>query len=323
MTPKPPFDPELEALMAKMPSNPDMRPDILPIMRTGLEQVFTADAVISGKPIEHEEVQIQVSGGEITLSIFRPTSRSDSQKLGPGIYFIHGGGLVVGNQFLGMSVVAEWIEKFEATCVSVEYRLAPEHPYPIPLEDCYAGLRWVGDHFSELGIDESRLMLAGQSAGGGLAAAVAIHARNQGGPQICAQVLMCPMLDHRNITVSSQQFLTEGTWRGKNNQVAWACYLGEHGKAEGEQVDILASPALATAADLSNLPTTFIDVGTAETFRDEDIAYANRLLEAGVQVELHAWPGGIHGFDLLLPTCKLSQKAIQTRTAWVERILSN
>jgi acetyl esterase/lipase len=286
MTPKPPFDPTLEAFMARMPMSHDIRPEMIPMMRSELSQIYTAE-VIARKPVQHEEVQIPVSGGEITLSIFRPTSRVHAKKLNPGIYYIHGGGLVMGNRFLGMSVVSEWVEKFEATCVSVEYRLAPEHPYPIPLEDCYAGLKWMESHFSELEIDESRVMIAGQSAGGGLAAAVAIHARNQGGPRLCAQLLMCPMVDHRNISVSSRQFFSEGTWCGKNNQMAWACYLGDHGKAEGEQVDVLASPGLAAATELSNLPTTFIDVGTAETFRDEDIDYAKRLLEAGVQVELH------------------------------------
>ncbi|PGH11601.1 hypothetical protein AJ80_07071 [Polytolypa hystricis UAMH7299] len=324
---KPPFDVQLEAFMAQVPIPQNLEPEMIPMMRTALAQANTADLIISGRPIEHEEHTIPVpGGGEITLSVFRPTAvaaaaEGCAKKPGPGIYFIHGGGLVMGNRFLGMSVVADWIEELDATCVSVEYRLAPEYPYPTPLEDCYAGLKWVEANLAMLGIDKSRLMIVGQSAGGGLAAALAILARDRGGPHICAQLLMCPMLDHRNTSVSVQQFSNEGTWSQKNNQTGWTCYLGDHGKAETEQVDILASVGRATVANLLNLPSTFIDVGSAETFRDEDVAYANLLWEAGVQVELHVWPGGIHGFDLLLPTADLSQRAIQTRTAWVKTIL--
>ncbi|KAJ5927852.1 alpha/beta hydrolase fold-3 domain-containing protein [Penicillium verhagenii] len=320
---KPPFDPALEAFMAQLSIAKEINLEIIPMIRTTLWQAHTAEIVISGKAIKHKEIQIPVPGGEITLSIFEPANRPDNQEPGPGIYYVHGGGFLVGNRFMGMSVVTEWVEKLNATCISVEYRLAPEHPYPIPLNDCYAGLKWVSSHLSELGIDESRLMLAGQSAGGGLAAALALRARDEGGPRLCAQLLMCPMLDHRNDSVSCRQFETEGTWSRQKNKVAWSCYLGDHGKGEGEAVDILASPGLAIADDLSGLPTTFIDVGSAEAFRDENIAYSSRLFEAGVQVELHVWPGGVHGFDLLMPTAEISQRAIRTRTAWVANILSS
>ncbi|KAJ5953562.1 alpha/beta hydrolase fold-3 domain-containing protein [Penicillium verhagenii] len=270
------------------------------MIRTTLRQANTVGIAISGKAIKHREIQIPVPGGKITLSIFEPANRSDTQAPGPGIYFVHGGGFIVGNRFMGMSVVSEWVEKLNATCISAEYRLAPEHPYPTPLDDCYAGLKWVGRHISELGIDESRLLLAGQSAGGGLAAALALASVTKEDPD---SVRSCSCA--RCSTIGTIQSLASSL------------------KGEGEEVDILASPGLATAAELSGLPTTFIDVGSAEAFRDEDIAYSTRLFEAGVQVELHVWPGGVHGFDLLMPTAEISQRAIRTRTAWVANVLSS
>ncbi|KAJ5758190.1 uncharacterized protein N7511_006884 [Penicillium nucicola] len=318
--PRPSYDPSLEAKLTQGLFDYRMQSNELNGLRAALNQSNTATVAFSGKPITHEDVQVPVAGGEIKLLIARSATRKAVKTPGPGIYFIHGGGFVMGNRFLGMSVVTEWVEKFDATCFSVEYRLAPEHPYPTPLEDCYAGLKWVGSRMSELGIDESRLMIAGQSAGGGLAAALAMRTRDQGGPRLCGQLLMCPMLDSQNMSVSSNQFMSEGTWSGLNNQMAWASYLGDPTKGK-EQAPILASPGLAAAADLLDLPDAFIDVGSAEVFRDEDMEYASRLFEAGVQVEFHIWPGGFHGFDLLLPDSELSQKAIQTRTAWVKKML--
>ncbi|KAJ5642095.1 hypothetical protein N7490_006095 [Penicillium lividum] len=173
-------------------------------------------------------------------------------------------------------------------CVSIEYRIPPEHPDPTPIEDCYAGLKWTGMNARSLGINPKCLMVVGSSAGGGLAAGTALLARDRDGPELCAQVLICPMLDDRNLTISIQH--------------------------------IYAAPARAT--DLSNLPATFIDVGTAEVFRDEAVAYASLLWKCGVQAELHVWSGGFHGFDLLAPDACLSVKARDTRTAWVRRLLS-
>jgi acetyl esterase/lipase len=136
---KPPFDAQLEAFMAQMPISRSLQPDMIPMVRTYLAQTNTADLIITGRQIEHEEHMIHVSGGgKITLSVFRPTGRraaathGGATKPGPGIYYIHGGGFVVGNRFLGMSVVADWIEELDMTCVSVEYRLAPEHHIPLP-----------------------------------------------------------------------------------------------------------------------------------------------------------------------------------------------
>ncbi|KAJ5888360.1 alpha/beta hydrolase fold-3 domain-containing protein [Penicillium taxi] len=319
--PKPPFDPELAALMAANPgmNDPDLTPETLPFLRTFFENINPLETILAGKSITHEQHTVAVPGGEIILSVFKPVGAKEPT---PGIYFIHGGGMAMGNRFAGLPQIDSWVEKFGATIIAVEYRLAPEHQYPIPLDDSYAGLKWVGEHLTELGIDGSRLMTAGHSAGGNLALAVALRARDENGPKICGQLLLCPMLDHRNESISVKQFFTEGSWTGKINEVAWNMYLGDHGKGEGAKVDILASPGLAEVADLVGLPATFIDVGSAEPFRDEDIALAGKLSQAGVSTELHVWPGAFHGFDSYFLDAALSKRSAAARTGWAGSILS-
>jgi len=226
--------------------------------------------------------------------------------------------MVAGNRLLGMMEICEWIEASGAIAITVEYRLAPEHPYPAGLQDCYVGLKWVGKNLEALGIDPERLMIAGTSAGGGLAAGTALLVRDRGGPKLCAQMLICPMLDDRNITVSSKQYMDGRVWNRQKNEMGWGCLLGD--KAGGEDVDIYAAPG--RAIDLSGLPSTFIDVGSAEVFRDECVAYASRLWASGVQAELHVWPGAFHASDKLVFKAKVSIIAVQTKKAWVCRTLA-
>jgi acetyl esterase/lipase len=147
---------------------------------------------------------------------------------------------------------------------------------------------------------------------------VALLARDRGGPRLLGQVLMCPMLDDRFVTPSSRELDGEGIWDATSNTTGWDALLGE--RRGGSDVSIYAAPARAT--DLTGLPTSFVDVGSVETFRDEDIDYAARLLQAGVQCELHVWPGGFHGFDGMAPQASLSQTASATRAAWVRRLLA-
>jgi acetyl esterase/lipase len=314
---RPPFDPELEAALALVAvQNPaTIRPGMISALRAA-PGALTVDELIDGRPITHREVRVPgYDGHELVLSVFARTDHADA---GPGIYHTHGGGMIIGDRFSGVEVALEWVDRFDAVCVSVEYRLAPEFRDPYPVEDCYAGLTWTADHTSELGIDPGRLIIAGASAGGGLAAGTALLARDRGGPALAGQVLIYPMLDDRNATVSSQQFVGIGVWDRESNETGWSAYLGE--RRGTDQVPIYAAPA--RAADLSGLPPAYIDVASAEVFRDEVVAYASQLWADGGVAELHVWPGGFHGCDLMVPHARLSRAMRQVRTEWVGRVLA-
>src|SRR5450755_108317 len=314
---RPPYDAELEAALAviqeQMPAT--ITPEMISAMRAA-PVTAPIEEVLEGRNISHREVRIPgYEGADITLSIF---ARNDHDAAGPGIYHTHGGGMIIGDRFTGIEVPLEWVERFDAVCVSVEYRLAPEFPDPYLVEDCYAGLVWTADHAGELGIDPSHLIIGGGSAGGGLAAGTTLLARDRQGPRLSGQVLIYPMLDDRNQTVSANQFAGIGVWDRGSNQTGWAACLGE--RCATDDVSIYAAPARAT--DLSGLPPTFIDVASAEVFRDEAVAYASQIWADGGVAELHVWPGGFHGFDLFAPHAQIAQAAIRTRTDWVARHLS-
>ena len=313
---RPPFDPELEAVLVTVRDllPPTITPEMIPILRS-TSVTPPLEELIAGHDVSHREVTIAGhEGAEIVLSIF---SRTDHTGAGPGIFHIHGGGMITGDRFTGIEVMIDWIERFDAVCVSIEYRLAPEFPDPYPVEDCYAGLAWTAEHAQDLGIDASRLLITGASAGGGLAAGVTLLARDRLAPALLAQVLIYPMLDDRNQTVSSHQVDGEGVWDRTSNFTGWNALLGS--RRGTDDVSIYASPARAT--DLSGLPPTFIDVGSVEVFRDEDVAYASQIWADGGIAELHVWPGGFHSFDLLAPQTAMAKAMVAVRTAWVARML--
>jgi acetyl esterase/lipase len=311
----PPFDPELAEVLAGLADvlPPTVTPDMIPAMRQA-SITPPIEEVIAGRPITYSDRTISSPEGDLTVAVF---ARTDHRAGGPGIFHTHGGGMIIGDRFDGIGTILDWVHEFDAVAVSVEYRLAPEHPDPAPIVDCYAGLEWTAAHVAELGFDPDRLIIAGASAGGGLAAGVALKARDEHGPRLAAQVLIYPMLDDRNQTVSSQQINGMGVWDRGSNDTGWDAYLGDRRKTD--QVSIYAAPARAT--DLSALPPTFIDVGTTEVFRDEVVAYASQIWAAGGVCELHVWGGGFHGFDLFAPQAQLSQAMIETRTKWVRRTL--
>lgn len=213
----------------------------------------------------------------------------------------------------------DWAEELGLAVISVEYRLAPETPHPGQIEDVYAGLVWTAAHASDLGVDPARIVVAGGSAGGGLTAALALLARDRGGPAILGQMPLYPMLDDRNDTVSARQLVGRGVWDRTANDTGWTALLGE--SRGGPEVSPYAAPA--RASDLSGLPPVFIDVGSAETFRDEAVAYATRIWAAGGVAELHVWPGAFHGFDLLAPWAQVSQEARAARVRWLRRLLAS
>ncbi len=235
----------------------------------------------------------------------------------PCLYYIHGGGMMFGDSRSEVPGMLDHAERLGAAVVSVEYRLAPETPHPGPVEDCYAGLAWTVAHAAELNIDPARVIVSGNSAGGGLSAAVALLARDRGGPALLGQLLMCPMLDDRNDTPSAYQMAGIGIWDRDANEVGWTALLGA--ARGGPGVSPYAAPARAT--DLSGLPPAFIDVGSAETFRDEDVGYATRIWQAGGSAELHVWPGGCHSFTGVVPQAALSRDALAARLNWLRRLL--
>ena len=320
--PPPPFDPELAPVVEVLASlrAPDAyRPDTIIEMRQPVPGVEApTDAMLSrdgAYDVEERTVPGPDGAPDISLLICLP---KDAPAPTPAIYHVHGGGMIVGDNRFGLPEMLALAEPLGMAVVSVEYRLAPETPHPGPVEDCYAGLAWTAAHAGELRIDPDRIVVAGASAGGGLAAAVTLLSRDRGGPSIAGQLLLAPMLDDRNDSPSAHQMRGLGIWDRSSNETGWTALLGD-GVRGGSDVSPYAAPARAT--DLAGLPPTFIDVGSAETFRDEDVAYASRIWQAGGQAELHVWPGGFHGFDVVVPHAAISQDAIAARAAWLQRHL--
>ncbi|MFD3918869.1 alpha/beta hydrolase [Streptomyces sp. NPDC058595] len=313
---RPALDPELRALLVDMPLRSELDAEALARIRPF--STMPVEPLLAGRAVDRREVTVPGSDGTpIALSVLSPAG-TGSPVGAPCVYWIHGGGMIMGDRFSQIDIPLEWLDELGAVVVTVDYRLAPEATGTTPVDDCYQGLLWTAGHAAELGIDPARIVVAGTSAGGGLAAGAALLARDLGGPALAAQVLICPMLDHRNVTVSSGQYAGEpGVWTREMNEFGWRSLLGD---IADEQVPGHVSPAVAD--DVSNLPTAYVDAGSAEVFRDEDIAYASRIWAAGGQAELHIWAGGFHGFDALYPQAHIAATARRTRTEWLTRVLA-
>ena len=317
----PPFDPELAAALELIKDmiSPGLTLDEIVEVRQGpgIQLLAELDLTMSGT-FEVEDRRVPGPEGEpdISLLICRPAAPETAGPR-PVIYHVHGGGMVIGNNRVGVDVPLAWAQALDAIVVSVEYRLAPEHPHPAPVEDVYAGLLWTADHAAELGADPERIVIAGASAGGGLCAALALLTRDRKGPQPIGQMLMCPMLDDRNDSPSTYQMAGLGVWDRTANETGWTALLGSRRGGP----DVPAYAAAARAEDLTGLPPAFLDVGSAETFRDEVVAYASRIWQAGGVAELHVWPGGFHGFDGFAPQAAVSQAARAAHLTWLRRLL--
>jgi len=256
---------------------------------------------------EEHQIPGPVGDPQVRIGIHKPADRPE--KL-PGFLWIHGGGYVMGSiDSDDILTIPPLVKAVNCVAVTVDYRLAPEHPYPAPLDDCYAALKWMFDHADELGIDPTRIAIGGASAGGGLAAGLALLVRDRAEMNIMFQLLVYPMIDDRNTKQASETLPDTLVWSRQHNLFGWTSYLGM--EPGGDDVPIYAAAARAT--DLSNLPPAYISVGDLDLFADENIVYARHLTQAGVPTELHVYPGAYHGFDGFAPEADISLRSKTTQ----------
>ncbi len=288
------FDPELQPFVTMFPASNLKDPAAA---RAGLDQMVAQmqSAVdVSGLDIIDQLIPGAIDGPELPVRIYTP---ADGNGPYPGLLYIHGGGFVVGNLDTEHASAAMIARQVGAVVVSVDYRLAPEHPWPAGLEDCYAALCWFHEQAGALKVDRGRIGVMGQSAGGGLSAALALLARDRNGPALCFQYLGIPELDDRLENTSMRNFVDTPLWSRPNAELSWQYYLGEQFKPGDSDVPPYAAPA--RAEDVSGLPPAYISVMEFDPLRDEGILYAMKQMAAGVAVELHAYPGTFHGSSLI------------------------
>lgn len=273
-----------------------------PEIRDGVAQTMRAAPGPAGAP-------------DITLTIYQP--RNAKAPL-PCIYHVHGGGYIGGSAAQLEPLHRPAAYDLNCVVVSVDYRLAPEHRFPAAIEDCYAGLAWTFANAEALGVDSDRIGVMGESAGGGLAAALALLARDRGEHKLAFQHLIYPMLDDRTcVAAEPNPIAGEFIWTPHNNRFGWTSLLGHEPGRDG----VSAYAAAARGADLSNLPPTFIACPTLDLFIDEDIDYAARLNRAGTPVELVVYAGGFHGFDIFGGDAPISVRAREDSRRALRRFL--
>jgi acetyl esterase len=295
-------DPELAIAVPLIPKFPFS--ELAQSRRTVDELIAAFPVDLSGIRVADRLVPGPAGAPEVSVRIFTPDRPAEDVTAAAdraGVLDIHGGGFALGTVALDDASNAAIARELDVVVVSVEYRLAPEHPFPAPAEDCYAALVWFAAHATELGVDPARIAVLGDSAGGGLAATTALLARDRGGPPLAMQVLVEPELDDRLDTHSMRTGADTVGWDNAQAVHSWRYYLGD-------------APATRYAApgrmdDLTGLPPTFLSVNELDCLRDEGLAYAQRLLIAGVPTELHCWPGAFHGFATLVPTAAVAIRA--------------
>ncbi|TCD54272.1 alpha/beta hydrolase [Alloscardovia theropitheci] len=251
----------------------------------------------------------------VKIRIYEPQENRNHKNLTPGILCIHSGGMWAGTLESEHVIHARLALDLQVPVVSVDYRLAPENPYPAGLRDCYAALLWFTSNAHTLGVDSQRIAIFGGSAGGGLATALSLYAKDHNGPYIHAVMALYPMLDDTNTTASSYQISHAKSWDRRDNLEAWHWYLGQ------TEPDIYASPIRASLEELEGLPPTYIDVGALDAFRDEDLTFASHLCAAGVDVEFHLIPHMYHGGENVSPQAAISQRMNEYRLDWLQRHL--
>ena len=251
---------------------------------------------------------------KIRLRIYKPKSIAAPT---PVLLWLHGGGYVMGLPEMDDLGCAQYVCELDITIVSVDYRYAPKHPFPAGLEDSYSALKWVESHSQQLGIDAKRIAIGGASAGGGLAAALVQLAHDRQEIKPIFQLLVYPMLDDRTVLRADIDDSNSPAWNQKSNRFGWESYLGKKCGAE----DVPAYSVPARREDLSGLPQAWIGVGTVDIFHDEDVAYAQRLKERGIECELYIVPGAFHGFDVFDPQVPIVQDFRKSQISALKKYL--
>ncbi len=312
------LDPELRAVLEKLPTDRPLDLGQIPAARVKMKKMVTA--MLGNLPpvegVTNQDRFVPGASGDpaVRVRVYQPNDRPSRL---PALLWIHGGGYVMGDIDMDDRLMMQTVKRIGCVVVSVDYRLAPENPFPAPVEDCYAALKWLFAHAGELGVDPARIAIGGASGGGGLCAGLALLTRDRREVKPAFQLLIYPMIDDRNVTPASYAITDPRVWHRESNRMGWRAYLGR----EGGGPDVSPYAAASRATDLSGLPPAYIPVGALDLFVDENIEYAQRLIQAGVPTELHVYPGAYHGFDLFAPSAKVSKQFKADRDNALKRAL--
>ena len=299
------IDPELELISKiKMPNNPKL----LPLMNA----VCRGFLCKSDDKVTVKRYGMPGYGASLVVHVIEPNQVENTVKPLPCLVFFHGGGFMLRASGGHYKLAKEYAYKLPCKVVYVDYRLAPKHPFPVPAEDCFAAYRWTLFHAERLGIDKNNVFLGGDSAGGNLAAAVTLMARDRKYPAPKGVLLIYPVTDRRMITASMKKFTDTPVWDTKLNRTMWQCYLG---KEEPQPVEY-ASPA--EAKDVSKFPPTYMEVAEFDCLHDEGLAFCEKLKKAGVTTEFHEIKGGCHGYETATDSL-LVQSCMDMRIAWMRK----
>ncbi|ORJ59686.1 alpha/beta hydrolase [Mycobacterium simiae] len=311
------LDPELAAVAAVLP-------------KLDLADLASARAVerLIVEQLPKYEARIPLSVRDFTVSARHHTAEvpvrvyasAEAEVPAPALLYLHGGAFVMGGLPLSDYMARLLVERAGVTVVAVDYRLAPEHPYPAGLEDCYAVLQWAVANGTEHGIDPQRLGVLGESAGGGLAAALALLARDRGGPHLAAQFLDAPTIDDRLDTPSMTTLFDTPAWQSVNSPLSWRYYLEGTAQPGGDDVPIYAAPARATVENLTGLPPAYVTAYQVDPTRDEGLDYARHLIQAGVPTEVHHYLGAFH-LAHIIPGTAIGARMIDDRIEAVRRLI--
>ncbi len=304
-------DPELVALLDQVPVSV-LTAETLGRARAMISQASTNLPQSSALSVSERFIPGPEGAPAVRVLVYLPTP---VQQPLPTLLWLHGGGYIMGSAGAEDLTVKSIVSAIGCAAVSVDYRLAPETPHPGPIEDCYAALKWLSTHPDELGIDPKRIAVGGSSAGGGLAAALALLTRDREEFSLLFQFLLAPMLDDRTCTLSElHPYTGEFIWTPQANCFGWTSLLGQ----EPGGPDVSPYAAAARAEHLEDLPATFINVGALDLFLEEDLEYARRLMRAGVPTELHVYPGAYHGFRMVADA-QVTQAAQRDQLAALKR----